>query len=165
MRLFFEAFWMSKKSQRVPPFTIFGTVTLFKNLNFKIFSNFFLMFPKGPPFNFLKFCNQLEFHTAQRPPPFTILSLRYSADFGRSRLVLTWRKYNLLMINFFLDRATKFTDIKISYDSKVSTACYRSSGSSSVLTRDWLRCTIGWAVTWTKFCCNNMYPWPWQHTS
>ena len=73
-----------KKSQRVPSFTIFGTVTLFKN--FKIFSIFFNV-SKGSPFNFLKFCNQLEFHKAQRVPPFTILSLRYSADFGRSRLV------------------------------------------------------------------------------
>ena len=43
--------------------------------------------PKGPPSMFLIFCNQLEFHKAQRVPTFTILSLRYSADFGRSRLV------------------------------------------------------------------------------
>ena len=33
------------------------------------------------------FCNQLEFHNVQRVAPFTILSLRYSADVGRSRLV------------------------------------------------------------------------------
>ena len=55
--------------------------------------------PKGPPFYifrhcdtvqfvFFIFCHQLEFHKTQRVPPFTILSLRYSADFGRSRLVL-----------------------------------------------------------------------------
>ena len=55
-----------KKSQRVPLFTFFGTVTLFKNLNKKFFGNFF-MSPKGPPFNFFKiFCNQLEFHKARR---------------------------------------------------------------------------------------------------
>ena len=46
------------------------------------------MSPKGPPSIFLIFCNQLEFHKVQRVPPFTILSLRYSADFSRSRLVL-----------------------------------------------------------------------------
>ena len=54
--------------------------------------------PKGSPFYifrhcdtvqfiFFIFCLQLEFHKTQRVPPFTILSLRYSADFGRSRLV------------------------------------------------------------------------------
>ena len=57
-----------KKSQRVPPFTFFGTVTLFKNLIKKIFRKFFHV-SKGSPFNFLKiFCNQLEFHKARRVP-------------------------------------------------------------------------------------------------
>ena len=55
-----------KKYQRVPPFTFFGTVTLFKNHIFKKILG-----------NFLK----------SKGPPFTILSLRYGADFGRSRLV------------------------------------------------------------------------------
>ena len=74
-----------QKIPKGPLFTFFGTVTLFKNL-----INFFwnrLKFSKGSPVNFFIFCNQLEFHKAQRVPPFTILSLRYSADFGRSRLV------------------------------------------------------------------------------
>ena len=58
-----------KKSQRVPPFTFFGTVTLFKNLIQKIFLGNFFMSPKGPPFSFfLIFCNQLEFHKARRAP-------------------------------------------------------------------------------------------------
>ena len=58
-----------KKSQRVPPFTFFGTVTLFKNLFEKIFLGNFFMSPKGPPFNFFQiFCNQLEFHKARRVP-------------------------------------------------------------------------------------------------
>ena len=43
-----------KKSQRVPPFIFFGTVTLFKNLIKKVFGNFF-MSPKGPPSIFFKF--------------------------------------------------------------------------------------------------------------
>ena len=37
-----------KKSQRVPPFTFFGTVTLFKNLLLKNFLGNFFMSPKGP---------------------------------------------------------------------------------------------------------------------
>ena len=98
---FFEVFWIPltdlpfvcfdilqhngcHKILRGPPFTFFGTVTLFKNL---IFSDFFLKSPKGPPLTFFIFCDQLEFHKAQSVHPFTILSLRYSADFGRSRLV------------------------------------------------------------------------------
>ena len=71
----------ARKFQRVPPFTFFGTVTLFKNHNIKFFLGNFFKSLKGPPFNFFIFCHQ------QRVPPFTILSLRYSADFGRSRLV------------------------------------------------------------------------------
>ena len=43
-----------KKSQRVPPFTFFGTVTLFKNLIKKIFRKFFHV-SKGSPLQFLKF--------------------------------------------------------------------------------------------------------------
>ena len=59
-----------KESQRVPPFTFFGTVTLFKNLIKKFFfSGYFFMSPKGSPFIFFQiFCNQLEFHKARRVP-------------------------------------------------------------------------------------------------
>ena len=79
-----------KKSQRVPSFTFFGTVTLFKDL----ILNFFRKFSKISQGSVLLsicfiFCNQLEFHKAQKVPSFTILSLRYSADFGRSRLVFS----------------------------------------------------------------------------
>ena len=42
-----------KKSQRVPPFTFFGTVTLFKNLIKKIFRKFFHV-SKGSPLHFFK---------------------------------------------------------------------------------------------------------------
>ena len=41
-----------KKSQSVPPFTFFGTVTLFKNLIKKIFLGNFFMSPKGSPLQF-----------------------------------------------------------------------------------------------------------------
>ena len=77
-----------KKSQRVPPFTFFGIVTLFKNLIFKNFLGKFFKSPKGSPSIFFTFCNQLKFHKTRRVPLSTILSLRYVADFGRSRLVL-----------------------------------------------------------------------------
>ena len=43
---------------------------------------------------FFIFCHQLEFHKTQRVPPFTILSLRYSADFGRSQLVFFSRPFH-----------------------------------------------------------------------
>ena len=48
---------------------------------------------------FFIFCNQLEFHKAQSVPRFTILSLRYSADFGRSRLVLIGAFKKFFQIN------------------------------------------------------------------
>ena len=51
-----------------PPFTFFGTVTLFKNHILKRFFG--------------------KFFKVKGSHPFTILSLRYGADFGRSRLVL-----------------------------------------------------------------------------
>ena len=58
-----------KKSQRVPPFTFFGTVTLFKNLIKNFFLGNIFMSPRGPAFNFfLIFCNQLEFHKARMVP-------------------------------------------------------------------------------------------------
>ena len=44
-----------KKTQRVPPFTFFCTVTLFKNLIFKFFSGEFFQVPKGLPFNFFSY--------------------------------------------------------------------------------------------------------------
>ena len=59
-----------KKSQRVPPFTFFGTVTLFKNLIKKILGNFF-MSPKGPPFNFFSnFLQPAGVSQSPKGPPF-----------------------------------------------------------------------------------------------
>ena len=54
-----------KKSQRVPSFTFFGTVTLQK-FHFKIF--FWKFLKIFSPLTFVIFCNQLEFHKAQRVP-------------------------------------------------------------------------------------------------
>ena len=77
-----------QKIPKGPPFTFFGTVTLIKNLIFDFFSKIFQnLIDFGPPLIFFIVCNQLGFHKAQRVSTFTILSLRYSADFGRSRIV------------------------------------------------------------------------------
>ena len=73
-----------KKSQRVPPFTFFGTVILFKNL---ILKYHFKKSPKGSPSIFLHILQPAGVSQSPKGPPFTISSLRYSADFGRSRLV------------------------------------------------------------------------------
>ena len=72
-----------KKSQRVYIFRHCDTV---QKSQFQFFSGNFLKSLKGPPLIFSYFA-QLGFHKAQRVPPFTILSLRYRADFSRSRLV------------------------------------------------------------------------------
>ena len=57
-----------KKSQRVPPFTFSGTVTLFKNLIKKFFWEIFSCLQRVPLQFFIIFCNQLEFHKARRVP-------------------------------------------------------------------------------------------------
>ena len=54
------------------------------------------MSPKGPPFHFIDVLQQTGFEKVKRVTPFTILktlpllSLRYSADFRRSRLVFQY---------------------------------------------------------------------------
>ena len=91
MRLF-ETFWIApkdppsfvsifcntmdvKKLQRVPLFTFFGTVTLFKNLNKIFFWEIFLCPQRVTPSIFFMFCNKLEFHKARRVPPFQFWAL------------------------------------------------------------------------------------------
>ena len=94
-----------KKSQRVPPLTFFGTVTLFKNLLFKIFWGEFFQVPKGLAFIFFHILQPAGVSQSPKCPPFTIFSLRYSADFGRSRLV-----------NFLYSSGSKPTDpLRINY--------------------------------------------------
>ena len=69
---------------------------LFQNSPYSFFFNKsfdFYNVSKGSPSMFLIFCNKLYFQKVERDPPFTILkplrflSLRYSSDFSRSRLV------------------------------------------------------------------------------
>ena len=95
-----------KKSQRVPSFTFFGTVALFKNLILKYFSGNFFMSPKGSSLHFFFiFLQPAGVSKSPKGPPLSILSLRYDADFGHSRLVMFL--YNISMGNhvFFFTKA------------------------------------------------------------
>ena len=82
---FFEVFWISpkglpfvcvdilqhngcQKSQRGPPFTFFGTVTLFKNLILKFFIGNFLKSLKGPPLIFSYFATYWSFRKPKGSP-------------------------------------------------------------------------------------------------
>ena len=66
---------------------------LFQNTNFRFFFEFLKCLQRVLPLIFFIFCNKLDFQKAERVHLFTILktwrflSLRYSADFKRSRLV------------------------------------------------------------------------------
>ena len=104
MRLF-ETFWIApkchpficfdilqhngcRKITKGPPFYIFGTVTLFKNLIIKIFWEIFSCPQRVPTSVFFHFLQPAGVSQSPKGPPFSILSLRYGADFGHSRLVL-----------------------------------------------------------------------------
>ena len=86
MRLF-ETFWIAPKGHpficfdilqhngcrkiaKGPPFTFFGTVTLFKNLILKKFLGNFFMSPKGPPFIFFHFLQPAGVSQSPKGPPF-----------------------------------------------------------------------------------------------
>ena len=91
MRLF-ETFWIAPKGpsficfdilqhngcQKIakgPPFTFFGTVTLFKNHILKNFSGNFFMSPKGPPSIFLNFLQPAGVSQSPKSPPFQFCAL------------------------------------------------------------------------------------------
>ena len=82
------------KAQSVSPFYFFGTMRLFQYSHCCFFSKIFSNVSKGSPFNFFDILQQTGFSKSRKDPPFTILktlrflSLRYSADFRRSRLVI-----------------------------------------------------------------------------
>ena len=78
------------KNPKGPPFIFFGTVTLFKNLNFNFFFGNFQNLPR-PPLYFFHILQPTGVSQSPKGPSFTILRLRYSADFGRSRFVLSHR--------------------------------------------------------------------------
>ena len=103
MRLF-EPFWSAPKGhpficfdilqhngcQKIakgPPFYIFRHCDTVQKSQFKNFLGIFFMSPKGPPLIFFSFLQPAGVSQSPKGPPFSILSLRYGADFGRSRLV------------------------------------------------------------------------------
>ena len=105
--LLFQGKYKTGRAQRVPPLDFFRNCATF-------FSKIFLCPQRVPPLSFLIFCNGMFVNKSRRPPPFTFfgtmrlllkenffqkfqffskksvlrfLSLRYGADFRRSRLV------------------------------------------------------------------------------
>ena len=85
---FFEVFWIApegppficfdilqhngcQKIAKGPPFYIFRHCDTVQKSHFKKFFGKFFHVPKGSPLHFFFiFCSQLEFHKAQRVPPF-----------------------------------------------------------------------------------------------
>ena len=59
-----------KKSQRVPPFTFFGTVTLFKNLIEKFFWEIFSCLQRVPYSIFYNFLQPAGVSQSPKGPPF-----------------------------------------------------------------------------------------------
>ena len=102
----FETFWIApngppficfdilqhngcQKIANGPPFYIFWHCDTVQKSHFKNFFGKFFHVPKGSPFNFVfHFLQPAGVSQSPKGPPFSILSLRYGADFGRSRLVL-----------------------------------------------------------------------------
>ena len=83
--LFVSIFCNTIDSKKIP-FYIFWHCDTVQKSHLKIF-------PKGPPLFFSYFATNWSFQSP-KGPPFTILSLRYSADFGRSRLVQSTIKHS-----------------------------------------------------------------------
>ena len=70
-----------RKFQRVPPFTFFGTVTLFKNHILKFFWAIFFQSLKGPPFNFFHILQPAGVSQSPKGPPFYIFRHRDTVQF------------------------------------------------------------------------------------
>ena len=69
------------------------------NIGFvRLFSANFLMSPKGPPFNFLIFCNRMVVQKIPKRPPFTFSStMRLTGDFKKISIKISGKKFS----NFF----------------------------------------------------------------
>ena len=128
MRRFF-GFFLSPKGH---PFKVFDILqqTDFLKSPFQVFRHYgaqkshfreyISMSPKCPPSIFFIFCNKLDFRRTERVPPFTILnnellSLSYSADFTRSRLVHSYPKdclsYELVQLEDVLPSVLKLNTL------------------------------------------------------
>ena len=103
MRLF-ETFWIAPKGHPFvcidilqhngcrkiaegPPFYIFRHCDTVQKSHFKKFFGIFSCPQRVPPSIFFHFLQPARVSQSPKSPPFSILSLRYGADFGRSRLV------------------------------------------------------------------------------
>ena len=71
---YFATQWMSKNCKG-PPFTFFGTVTLFKNLIKKIFWEIFSCLQRVPPSFFLNFLQPAGVSQSPKGPPFKFWAL------------------------------------------------------------------------------------------
>ena len=98
-----------QKIPKGPPSTFVGTVVYIcrhcdtvEKSHFKNFSEFFLKISQGSPFNFFHISQPTGVSQSRKGPPFIILSLRYSADFGRSRLVLIGVNTMIYRLLFYL---------------------------------------------------------------
>ena len=97
--LIFRSRLKCQKAQRVFPFKYFGTMRLFKIFNFRFFlqkkikKNSIFFVSERSLFKFFDILQKTGFSKTPKGPPFTglktlrFLSLRYSDDFRRSRLV------------------------------------------------------------------------------
>ena len=83
---YFATQWMSK-NRKGPPFYIFRHCDTVQKSHFQKFLGNFFMSPKVPPSFKKNFLQPAGVSQSPKGPPFPILSLRYGADFGRSRLV------------------------------------------------------------------------------
>ena len=63
----------------------------------------FIIVSKRSPFNFSYLLQSTEVSQNPKGPPFTILSLRYSADFGRSRLVFFLELFRIFSLSILYD--------------------------------------------------------------
>ena len=92
----------NSKSPKGPPFLVFRHYETVSKISFFVFENFskkflyFLNVSKGSLLNFFDILQQTGFSKSRKGPPLTnfkkncaFLSIRYSADFRRSRLVKT----------------------------------------------------------------------------
>ena len=109
MRLF-ETFWIAPKGPlficfdilqhngcpkiaKGPPFYIFRHCDTVQKSHFKIFLGKFFSCPQRVPFIFFPFFATSWSFTKPEGSPFSILSPRYGADFGHSRLVCMSSKF------------------------------------------------------------------------
>ena len=114
-----------QKAQMIPllPFTLFGTMRLFKIINFVFFVSFLILSLKGPLRFFLIFCNKMDVKNLKCPPlvqkstNLPKLNQRKRSMMKQYGTVLhvNWIcfKGNMLKVSACLISASKFTVVNI----------------------------------------------------